>query len=98
MPSGPVERTTPCEATPVRHDGAQRDQGPAFEAEVLTFRPDAGPTSRCPADLVAYTIARVMAGFIYNDPLAAVDVQLDKAMEVLDYLLAERAPRHSDRR
>ncbi len=41
-----------------------------------------------PPEIVAYTIGRVMAGFIYNDQIATVDVQLDKAMQVLDYLLA----------
>jgi AcrR family transcriptional regulator len=45
-----------------------------------------------PAALVAYTIGRVMGGFIYDDAIAAVDPQIDKAMEVLDFLLAERAP------
>ena len=44
---------------------------------------------RAPANLVAYTIVRVMAGFVYNDAIAAIDPQIDKAMEVLDYLLTE---------
>jgi hypothetical protein len=31
-----------------------------------------------PADLVAYTVIRVMAGFVYNDAIAAVQPQLDR--------------------
>jgi hypothetical protein len=37
----------------------------------------------------------MMASFVYNDAIAAVDAQIDKAMEVLDFLLAERAPAES---
>lgn len=38
-------------------------------------------------ELAAYTIVRVLTGFVYNDSIAAVEPQLDKAMEVLDFIL-----------
>jgi AcrR family transcriptional regulator len=43
---------------------------------------------RAAPELVASTIVRVMEGFIYNDAIAAVEPQLDDALEVLDFLLA----------
>jgi hypothetical protein len=43
---------------------------------------------RAAPELVAFTIVRVMEGFIYNDAIAAVEPRLEEAMEVLDFLLA----------
>jgi AcrR family transcriptional regulator len=43
---------------------------------------------RAAPGLVAFTIVRVMEGFLYNDSIAAVEPRLDEAMEVLDFLLA----------
>ena len=43
---------------------------------------------RAAPPLVAFTIVRVMEGFLYNDSIAAVEPRLDEAMEVLDFLLA----------
>jgi len=38
-------------------------------------------------DLVAYTLVRALNGFVYNDSIAAIEPQLDKAMEVVDFIL-----------
>lgn len=43
---------------------------------------------RASPELVAFTIVRVMEGFIYNEAIAAVEPRLEEAMEVLDFLLA----------
>lgn len=43
---------------------------------------------RAAPELVAFTIVRVMEGFLYNDAIAAVEPQLEQAMEVLEFLLA----------
>ena len=37
--------------------------------------------------LVAYTLVRALNGFVYNDSIAAVEPKLDKAMEVVDFIL-----------
>jgi len=38
-------------------------------------------------DLVAYTLVRALSGFVYNDAIAAIEPRLDKAMEVVDFIL-----------
>lgn len=51
------------------------------EGERGTFTPRADPA------ILAYAIVRVIEGFTYNDGIAAIDPQIDEAMEIVRLLL-----------
>ena len=51
------------------------------EQERGTFTPRADPGT------LAYAIVRVIEGFTYNDGIAAIDPQIDEAMEIVRLLL-----------
>jgi hypothetical protein len=51
------------------------------EQERDTFTPRADPA------ILAYAIVRVIEGFTYNDGIAAIDPQVDEAMEIVRLLL-----------
>jgi AcrR family transcriptional regulator len=70
----------------VRGDG--RTQHDRLVAEVTRLIVENDIEVRAAPELVAFTIVRVMEGFVYNDTVAAVDPRLDDALEVLDFLLA----------
>ena len=70
----------------VRGDG--RTQHDRLVAEVTRLIVENGIEVRAAPELAAFTIVRVMEGFIYNDAVAAVEPRLDDALEVLDFLLA----------
>ena len=70
----------------VRGDG--RTQHDRLVAEVTRLIVDNDIDVRADPGLVAFTIVRVMEGFVYNDTIAAVEPRIDDAVEVLDFLLA----------
>ena len=42
---------------------------------------------RAPAETLAYAVTRMIEGFIYNDPLADIEPDVDQAIVILGLLL-----------
>jgi len=56
--------------------------------ELLTFEHNVhGMPLRAPADTLAYAITRMTEGFIYNDPVAGIEPDVDAAIHITGLLL-----------
>jgi len=56
--------------------------------EVLRYEQDEhGMVLRAPADVLANAMTRTIEGFIYNDPLADIEPEVDQAVVILQLLL-----------
>jgi len=56
--------------------------------ELLEFEQrEHGMKLRAPADVLAYAMTRTIEGFIYNDPLADIEPDVDQAIVIIELLL-----------